>query len=79
MSIETRPALDGLSDDQRLLALAHWYLFRLTTEQPQALAYCWPASVTPDVLLRQMEGGMQPETKHRLAMARDRYWKEVNG
>jgi len=77
MTVETRPALDGIPDDQRTLALAHWWLFRLTTEQPKTVEYCWPASVTPDVLLRQMEGSMDSVTLHRLAQARDRYWREI--
>lgn len=72
MTIETRPALDGIPDEQRTLALAHWWLFRV-------YASVWGYIVDTDVVavLLRLEAQMQPETTHRLAQARDRYWREV--
>ncbi len=65
---ETRPTLDGLAPTQRTLAQAHWYVWRLSREQPTV--------VQAETVLGLLECHMQPETLHRLALARDRYWRE---
>ena len=84
MTVETRLTLDGLPDDQRVLALAHWYLWRVLIENPPAVEIANPlliplAAPSPlliQTLLLRMEGHMQPATTHQLALAKRRYWKE---
>ena len=73
MSIETRPALDGIPDEQRVLALAHWWLWRLRADGHLSTDL-WAQF---EDVMGQIEGQLQPITLHRLAQAKNRYWREV--
>ncbi len=76
MSTETRPTLQGLDDAQRTLAMAHWWLWLVHVSHVPGVD--WAAiGCTPANVLGVLEAGMTSETKHRLAQARDRYWKET--
>jgi len=70
MPIESRPNLRGLSDEQRGLALAHWHVW-LAAELHDWLL------VSYEGILFHLEFDMQPETLHRLALARGSYFREV--
>ena len=70
MTVETRPNLRGLPEDQREIALAHWYLWRVYQVTPG-----WNA---PHPVLDALEAMMDNETKHRMAQARGSFWREVN-
>ncbi len=67
---DIRPDLHGLSDHERILALAHWYAF-LAFYHAERFAlgaqHDW---------LQYLESQMQPETLHRLALARKRWWAQ---
>lgn len=72
MPIETRPALNGITDDQRTLALAHWWLWRVFFLDSLDV----PEQRDAERTLTKLETLLHPITLHRLAQARDRYWRE---
>lgn len=74
MLVETRPTLGGLSDDQREIALAHWHLFVCIFQ-----GHVDDTEATNGKrVLSVLEQRMQPETLHRLAIARGRYYRECD-
>jgi len=77
MTIETRPVLASLSDEQRVLAQAHWWVWR-AIQECQILRETHLPDVSVDWwTLQILEAQMQPETLRRLAMARRRYFAEI--
>jgi hypothetical protein len=71
---DTRPDLTTVRDaGQRTLALAHWHLW-LVTRRPHSII--WRAKA--EDVLEMLEADMQPSTSHQLALARGRYFHEVN-
>ena len=76
MATETRPTLQGLDDAQRTLAMAHWWLWLTVVGRIPGVG--WERTgCNGNIVLTALEAAMQPETLHRLAQARDRYWKET--
>ena len=74
---DIRPDLSGLDEQQKTLALAHWWLWCTTAEHMTGID--WPATgCTAETILHALEAAMTGETKHRLALARGRYWRERN-
>jgi hypothetical protein len=72
MSIETRPDLHSLPEDQRILGLAHWYVWLCM----QRLGYMMEGVDHETFTLHRLEAAMQPKTLHLLALARGRYFRE---
>lgn len=74
---ETRPTTNGLPAEQRELALAHWHLwlYDVTANRHRERRPATECAAWHEALLC-LERRMQPETLHRLALARDRYWCE---
>lgn len=70
--VQSRPNLRGLDDEQKTLAWAHWYTFLALNPRPDgwgSRGICW---------MLDLEERMQPETLHRLALARGAFWRNVN-
>ena len=79
MPTESRPNLRGLTEQQRTLALGHWWLWRICQENECFhLDDSFGDGTGKCSTLRLLESQMQPETKYRLALARGAYFREVN-
>jgi hypothetical protein len=79
-----KPDLRGLSAEQKDLARDHWAWWRVYNEtqtvvngEKDEVAYNTVVDAAAQMYTRELL--MQPETAHRLALARGRYWREVKG
>jgi len=71
--ITSRPDLHGLTERERTICLAHWWLWRLVTEHHELVPLLYGDC---RLLLEALEAGLSATALHRLAVARNSYWQE---
>lgn len=76
--VETRPWVQGLPTREKTFVLAAWWVFlarqELNVEDKGELVVRGCALT----LEKMIEKLLAPDAKARLAMARERYWRELN-